>query len=224
MKAPLSIFLIIASLMSCNQEDCPRYFQIPATISPAKSEYHLGDTITIVSKFHRKVLAFNSNQEELRYFDMQGILWEPVTIIQKTDTIGAVATSSIQKNFEFIYDPAYDYKYYNFSEGGDDIDGEYTYANDTFSLVVKLVAKRPGTFLLRQGSGILAGESPQDYPGSCNKYDGFDVWVQMNGGIGNNIELLNESPDTHWNTWYVQQERDNKLFSRSGGYCFKVVQ
>jgi hypothetical protein len=188
---------------------------------PTNREYHIGDTITIKSIFHKEVTAFNSNGDEIGPFDMDGIKWKPATTIFRTDTINQGGISSIGDYFTFLKNDSFNYVMFSASNHVTALDGEYNYKNDTFSLEIRLIARRVGTFFLRQESGVFAGHGEQqDFPGRCGR-DGFDVWVDMNNGTENNIDLLKESPDSLWNTLILRDPETN--FYRWGGYCFKVT-
>lgn len=229
-----SIFLIpilpfIVFFSSCTKfEDCPRYFQIKAKIVPQKDEYHVGDTITVVSKFHRQVTAFNSEQDEIGTFDMKGIKWKPISVIYRIDTIAHQDNplfSVVNTDLLYLFDSIYDYEIFESSTFGNSLLGEYNYSGDSFDLEYKFVCLNVGIFLLEHSSLVEAGAGePQDFPGICKRTgSNFDVWVEMNLGINNNVHLLKESPDPHWNSWFVNQEKDRNLFSELGGFCFRVV-
>jgi len=73
-KTAFYIFLITGFFYSCTkQENCPRYFQIPFSVNPIQSEYHVGHTLAVISKFYKRVTAFNSESKEIGNFDMKGI-------------------------------------------------------------------------------------------------------------------------------------------------------
>ena len=228
MKNALYCTILMAWLLqACTKpECCPRYFQIPFEVIPLQSVYHVGDTITVQSKFHRQVTAFNGEQKELGTFDMANILWQPLSVVNRIDTIahpGMPTFSVIDENFLFLYDSTIDYNIFQSSTSGKSLTGEFNYQKDSFYLSYKLVCNTPGTFLLLNISLDVAGHGlQQDFPGKCGR-DGFDVWSKMNGGMNNNFEFLKESPDEHWNDWLVKQEEHNKTFSKLGYFCFKVA-
>ena len=224
MKNALYCTILMAWLLqACTREECcPSYFQLPSQIVPQKQEYKVGDTIRLVSKFSRYVTAFNGEKTEIGAFDMEGIKWEPGTVILRIDTLGQAGFPSVSQNFTFLQDTVYDCELFTFSDGSNGILEEYNYNNDTFMLEVKLIAKVPGMFFLKQKSGIVAGHgAQQDFPGSCGR-GGFDVWAKMNDGINNNEAFLKESPDEHWNTLIYSQLESQ--FYHVGGFCFKVIQ
>ena len=221
-KIIFGLYLIALLLQSCTKpEKCARYFEIPATIKPAWREYHVGDTILIESTFSKEVLAFNSENTELHTFDMSGIKWEPITLVFRIDTLGQAGYSSMREDFVFYPSPLFDYAPFTFSTNSNVLVGEYAGKSDSFTLVIKLSCKTAGTFFLRQNSRVIAGATyAQDFPGRCGR-NGFDVWVKMNDGVNNNVDLLKESPDPYWNNLIFNQAKSQ--FYQVGGCCFRVL-
>lgn len=207
-------------LSSCvKKEECPTFFQLPLTVYPEQEEYKVNDTLRFVSKFHKEAAeVFNSNQDVLGKFDMGGIRWKPNSYIRKLDTVEAC--SHFLNYFSFIKTEVINYLPSIFSHATV-LSGEYTYANDTFYLEYKLVALEPGLYVHDMHSSLSTYLNVQEYPGMCNKKNGFSVFFKMNDGMDNNIELLHESPDPYWNDWVLQKPKDR--FHRKAGYCFRVV-
>jgi len=215
--------LSILVISSCNdQKKCPIYVQIPAQIIPQKAEYHLGDTIKIISKFHHDILAYDSEEKEIGNFNMTNVEWKPLTVISRIDTLGQAGTSKIHLYFSFVENINYDYKLILISDDFSALEGEYNYKEDSFDLQIKLIPKKIGSYFLRQESTTF-DYGDQDFPGKC-PYENVDARVKMNNYDDlndNNINLLSESPDTHFNTWILTDPKTN--FFNFGGYCFKVV-
>ena len=220
MKVLFFFCLISAALLACTKrENCPKYFQIPVQVVPALLEYHVGDTITIVSKFSRKVPADNPDSEPLGTFDMKGIYWKPSFLISRFDS--TEESSVIDKYFHFITDSSFNF-YLSSSSQSSKLLGEYNFENDSFHLVFRLVAHTPGLYFSSLLSDNFSGQGEQqDFPGKC-KLQGFGVRVQANGGSGdNNVNLFRESPNEHFNTWILLDTKER--FDKFGGYCFRVV-
>jgi len=212
--------IIILMIAGCtNQEDCPRYVQVPAFITPKSIEYHIGDTITITSKFHKDVQTFNSEFKEIDLTDMSDLEWQPTTIISRIDTIGQSQITAVDKYFYFVENAEYNYHLFIESQDFSALDGSYNFHNDSFDLQIQLVPKKIGTYLLLQqcGANVLG---KQRFPGRCPG-ENVDAWVKMNNGDSNNIQLLLQSPDSFWNTTFLYNPKAN--FYEDGGYCFKVV-
>lgn len=220
MKKYFPLFtLVLVSLTCTKQENCPRYFQIPAQIIPETVEYRIGDTITISSNFDKNVIGYNSNQNAISSpFDMSGIQWRPIFTVFKLDTIVNPANpkySVITDFFDIISDtPVTD------GISGSILFTEHNFDGDRFNLVIKIIPKSSGLFacqLSSQNHGGVTGQ--QDFPGKC-RGNGFGVWVEMNNGAENNVDLLSEAIHPHWNDWVWQKSDDR--FHRHGGYCFRV--
>jgi hypothetical protein len=214
------ILVAINMLSCCSTKDCPHYFQLHAEILNPKIEYTIGDTISIASNFSSLVSAITSlPRMSAGEYDMSGINWEPVSRIYKIDSSGLHLESKTINYVEFINNSNFNYSPFVFSSGDSWLDGDYNEEEDFFNLEIKLIAKLPGTYCLFQGSNILT--STQEFPGKCG-HNGFDVEVIMNNGEDNNIDLLKESPNPHWNTRIF--EKPEERFYRAGGYCFKIVE
>ncbi|HMG14165.1 MAG TPA: hypothetical protein VK590_01890, partial [Saprospiraceae bacterium] len=198
-------------------------FKIPSKILPAISTYKIGDTITIISKFHRSVPSYSLENLDTGKKDMSGIKWKPRSAIYRIDSLdfpNNVEYSDFEKNFHFVNDKSYNYKIFKFSDNSSSLIGEYNYSNDTFSLSYKILALKAGTYYLESGSDNYPGVvDQQDYPGKCHGV-GFEVYIDMNKNTNNNINFLKESPDYHWNTWIFKDTTGR--FNKFGGYCFKV--
>jgi hypothetical protein len=213
--------VILALCLGCKTRNCPINFLLPMRIIPAQLEYRIGDTITIISKFDKKLKGYGTQWDEVGTFDMEGITWQPVSFIYRIDSLESQNNpefSILSKYFQVLDNPAYDYKPFQFSDGSKALMGEYNYSRDTFSLEYKIIPNKIGIFFLENGSYAL--HTRQDFPGKCFKED-FWPHIEMNGGQENNIELFKSSPDSHWNTWLIGQSET--AFYKAGGYCFKVI-
>ncbi len=215
----LLTFLLFIFGSSCTKvENCPTYFQLPVKLSPAKETYQIGDTISIQSKFSKNVEALNIESDPLGTFDMEGVLWDMAFGGQILDTIGVVSFN-VQKTFDVIVNPEFDFTEFLFSSGASGYFGEPNYANDTFNLEFKIIPKKEGVFFLSFGSTL--DNSFQNFKGSCSRGGIYGISI-MNEGADNNIHLLAESPEEHYNTWILQKPEER--FHRAGGYAFKVVE
>lgn len=204
------------SITTCRKaENCPSRFQLLASITPYSEVYVVGDTITIQSKFSKNILEVNLNKT----YDMEGVKWYPLTRIANIDTLGIVR-SHTKENFEFISNSLYNYYCFTFSSDNSSVlTGELNYQNDSFDLEVKLITQTPGLYYLGHGSTLFNDD--QDFPGNCRQV-GIEGYTLMNDGMDNNIHLLQESPEPHYNTWILQ--KPDERFHRGGGYCFRVVE
>ncbi|MBN8681970.1 MAG: hypothetical protein J0L99_04935 [Chitinophagales bacterium] len=223
------LFLMIlwanAFAVSCEKKDrCPDVFEIPVQLTPVKKEYRVGDTINIVSKFHKDMKAFNYEGEHVGTIDMEGVAWLPAAHFNRLDTLtdtGEPAPSNFRTLCQFLKDTCCALSISDYSHGGNSLVGEYQFAKDSFFLRYKLILKKPGNYILSHYSFNYRGSSPHDYPGKCFGQPGFDINFRLNAGEDNNIDLLAISPEPFWNN-YINSNKDN-LFHNRGRYCFKVL-
>lgn len=211
----LMVFICYFLVQACIRKDCkiPNHdFEIPATLSPAKDTFNIGDTITISSVFPNQVYDKSTEQ----YYKLENFRFYPEVWITKIHTVPVIENLS---GFEFIVDSVYNYNLFCYSDGSCSYYGEYNYSNQEYSLYYKIVLQSSGLYRLSQGSAIYPLGEWQDFEGKCwNVYS--DVSTKLNDGIDNNVAFLNNSPDPHYNDW-ILQEPDYR-FHRGGGYCFYV--
>lgn len=212
----LSITTILSAFQCCTlpSQFCPREFQLQAELTPEKSEFLIGDTITINSIIDRHVFDLNTEKE----YDMEGIDWSMGLGVIRLDRDSSNRFKT-QKYFDFISNQKNNLRWFTFSDGSTEIHCDYDYEDNTFSLEAKIIAKSPGVFYLIFASGLVG--STQDFPGKCSG-TGFDAVTVMNDGEDNNIHLLEESPNPHFNDWILLKPQ--RRFHDSGGYCFRVVE
>lgn len=214
----LKLILLFISIVSCDgcidPDECPDTFNVPAEIIPYKREYHIGDTITLISKFDRHVHEIRTD----RKYDMGNIDWFPNAFIQYLDTIGYNNTK-ISDYFYLGFNKnctEYPVKFNDHSV----IDCKYEFNNDSFSLTYKFIPKRTGNFFLSQKCAIGPNFNEQDFPGKCRNY-GYYVIVDMNSGKDGNIDILESAKDSLYNHWVLSNPKTR--FYELGGFCFTVV-
>lgn len=221
-KNIIYLFFAISLLIGCEKPECPRYIQIPTSVIPAKIDFHIGDTISIVSKFHREeVLGFDSEEKEIGFIDVSEFNWNPTITILKTDTLDQEGDTI--KYFKLIDNPEYDYDFFIGPVEVSFFGGLYNYNNDSFDLSIKIIACKAGTYFLKQ-EGFKGSGEELNFSDKCPGIDVVDVWVKMNNienYPGNNIVLLAESPYHYYNTAILENPIAN--FYHVGGYCFRVL-
>lgn len=220
LKILLLFFILSTFIFSCrDSQKCPDKFYLPAQLFPVKQKYHVGDTVTILSTFHSEVLGFNTENQELGYFDMSGIEWLPGTGVYRIDIDSGEGNSILTESIGFVENTQYNYSLSSTS-GGTILIGEYNFRNDSFYLEYKLVFLQAGIFLHEFGSsaGISGG---QNFEGKCPGST-FQVFIIINEGLDNNISLLSESPNSHFNNWTLLSPKTR--FYDMGGFAFKVVE
>ena len=191
-------------------------FVIPATLSPAKDTFRVGDTIHISSVFSDEV--FERQTQE--YYKLEDWRFYPTTRLDKIDKVDSNFVQDGLADFEYIIPVQYDYERFVDITGGIALLGEYLYQNRQYSLEFKLIPQQAGLYYFTQfaAQGI---DDDQDFPGRCPRVTS-DTNVELNGGEGNNIEFLQSSPDVYYNERILARPQDN--FHDAGGYCFYVVE
>lgn len=214
----MGIFLMFSVFLnSCIKEKCQiaggyYEFEIPATLTPAKDTFHIGDTITFISSFSDELYERITNN----IYKLESIRFYPETSIHRIDTIGKIDDFS---EFEIIIDSIYDYNFFSYSSGAITLVGDFFYNANMYKLDFKIIPKIPGLFFFRHGLGIGSYGENQDFDGKCSNVK-IDGAVKLNDGFDNNIEMLNDSPDSHYNEWILAKPQER--FYKFGGYCFYV--
>ncbi len=124
--------MLVFFLQSCIKKDCQiaggQYeFEIPATFSPARDTFYVGDTITVTSAFSSEVYE----RETDTWYKLENFRFFPETSIHKIDTIGKIDDFS---EFDVILSSQYNYQFINYSDGGQTLSGEYNYLNNNYDL------------------------------------------------------------------------------------------
>lgn len=216
MKVQILLLYIYIFIASCGNSKCPRYFNVPGHLHPALAEYKVGDTVTVTSTFHREVIGYTNEHEDLGFFDLGNVAFKPVTFIYAIDRDSSEEISVLSESFDFIENEVFDYAETIYSEGSALI-GEYNFHNDTFNLSYRLITQKPGLYYHEFGSWV--GISSQTFDGKC--LGDIQVFVNLNVGLNSNIQLLSESPNWFYNTWIPQDPKVR--FYNTGGYAFRVV-
>jgi hypothetical protein len=215
MKQFILLSLYSMLLNSCIKEECQivHYeFEIPATLTPAKDSFNIGDTITIISNFSNEVYERQTD----KWYRLENFKFYPGTYLYKIDSNNTIA--NIQDNFEVIIDTSYKFYIHKFSDGSEGIFGQYNYSDMKYSLMFKLILKKAGLYYMENGVRPYLSDN-QDFEGKCKNVS-IDGAVNLNDGADNNIHMLKDSPDPHYNDWILQ--KPDVRFYKFGGYCFYV--
>ena len=191
-------------------------FVIPATLSPARDTFRIGDTIHISSVFSDEVYE----RQTEAFYKLENWRFFPTTRMDKIDEVGSSFVQDGLADFQYIIPVQYDYYRFDYGSGSIGLLGEYLYQDGQYSLEFKLIPQQPGLYYFTQFSaqGI---DDDQDFPGRCPRKLS-NTNVELNGGAENNIGFLSASPDPHYNDWMLQ--RPQQRFHDFGGYCFYVVE
>ncbi len=190
-------------------------FVLPHTVSPARTVYKVGDTISVSADFSHYILDIARNETFLlEDFSFQLAF----SLYDLYDTIPANYVRAFS-SCEILMEG-------NTNLFLDNIGplGEYTYQDGRYRLGFKFRPIKPGFYALVQRSltsdGTYSGIQ-KDFPGKCKRRRGPSVaaFVEVNNGDENNYHLLQ---DEHFEgatyTWRVNQQN----FHRQGVFVFYV--
>lgn len=219
MKNYLFIFAVFLILFnSCVKKECRNFvgaynFEIPATLSPARDTYQVGDTIKFISMFADQVYETKTD----RYYKLTDFMFFPnLRIREISDTVWNEAALS---SFEMIVNDSFNFSEFNYSDGAISYIGQYNYESGNYTLAYMLIPRAAGFFHFSHSCSLVKLGEDQDFDGKCKNISS-DVVVKLNDGADNNIEMLNDSPDPHYNDWILQKPEER--FHKFGGYCFYV--
>ncbi|MEO0779751.1 MAG: hypothetical protein AAF146_24545 [Bacteroidota bacterium] len=216
-KILFSLPVLLFFFVACDKKNCPTegegyIFNLPVSLSPTKDTFAIGDTITVISQFSSSVYEQKTEQRYL----LEDFLFYPILEMTRIDILPS--SFRIEDYFDIILFPSSNYHLQTFSDGSQALLGHYGYENNTYTIEYQLITKTPGLFILRQGHD-LSKTPEQDFEGKCKNL-GIDVAAVVNGGGDNNIHMLQDSPDPHFNEWILIDP--DFRFHDVGGYCFYV--
>jgi len=214
MKVLIPLILLIITFSNCNKK-CKitggRYqFEITSTLFPALDTFVLGDTITIISEFNDQVYEAKTN----RRYDLSNLeipskllLWK--ISVNPTNHAAILSFNIINdSSSSFYYDYIQELNQYS-------LHGKYEYYQNQYYITYKIIPEDTGLFLCAHGP-----LSPWiTFPDKCDDMESY-FHVHLNNGHDNNINMLQTSPDEHYNTWILKKPYDR--FHSGGGYAFYV--
>ncbi len=196
---------------------CPREFIVPGEVIPYRENYKLGDTILIRSKFHREVRESFGGVESEKY-DLGGLDFTFEFGIYKIDLDSAERFT--QDYVDVLPNKEYPPSYFQFHSGYVNYSVDYHFEKDSFYAELRCIPKDTGLYVLAFATGKVL--SREDFPGKCWTDQVFSVWSHLNGDRDNNIHLLKESPDPHFNTWILQKPKER--FYDRGAFAYRVTE
>ncbi len=206
--------IIIATACHKKNEPCPTEFQVPGKSIPYSKSYHLGDTLTLQSFYHYMIYEKNTN----KYYNMKKLDIKAGLMINSLDTLDGSHNQDLSRYVYVIPNNNYKYNIQFYSDGSSVLVSNILIDRDTFRNEIKIVFNKKGSYLLTYGPSSLMNKMDFEGKGRCTDFNLFTI---MNAGLDNNIDLLKESPDEHFNTWILQKPEDR--FYRGASFAYRVI-
>lgn len=220
MKNLLLLALTLLTLTACIKKDCEipndQYeFEIPATLSPAKVTYKIGDTISVISRFPHQVYERNTQ----RTYDLADYIFNPTLSIWEVSTEEIIKT--VLNEFEVIVDTSiYNFYKYEFSSTETTIyEGNYSNKNGEYILEYKFIPTRTGLYMFGQSNFTSNSRKHQSFPGKCDSATS-GARVRLNAGQNNNPQFLLNSENEYLRTNIYQRQKND--FNGFGSFMFYV--
>lgn len=224
MKLPAVLIGLSCVFSSCNKvpDECkfegPHLLELPVTIKASSVTYSVGDSIYINSSFTANLY----DRKTIQDYEAKSFRFSPLTYGYDLLDSNLNTSHHLDEYFDLVIDKKYEYGLFKFSDGNTVLKGEYLWENNRYNIEYVLVPKKPGLFMIKHGSALLKTDHDQKFEGQCPS-KGIEFATVVNGDTSNNnIHLLLESPNEHWNTWELQKPQER--FHNQGGYAFRVVE
>ena len=208
----LSLIIVLTSCHKKN-EPCPTEFQVYGEVLPYDSIYKVGDTISLQAKFNKNIYE----QKTGKYYNMEKLNIESEFYLFRIDTINDGTDFGVFKYVDIVQSNEFQDYVQTFSSGGQMYFSNIIFNNDTFFHEMKFIPKKKGIYVITYGPFSL--NNNMDFEGKCSNSD-FFLYTRLNKEKNNNIDLLKQSPDEHFNTWILQKPEER--FYR-GRFAYKVV-
>ena len=204
-------------LSSCDDrcEISNHTFELPCTIEPKSASFEIGDTISVSFNFSNLIYDRSTNAS----YELIEFNFYPNFGMTRIDSIIRSVNSSDFSGFEVILDQNQNISLITLSGEDTYLNGQFVYNNDRYSLDYLLVCKERGTYMIRNTMLLYDFGKAQDFANKCNNVD-LEAAVVVNSSGDNNIDLLNESPESHYNTNILGNPKVK--YHDVGGFAFKV--
>lgn len=204
----------ILNTSSCKKsQDCPREFVVPAITYPYQETYKIGDTLKLVSNYSNRIYE-NTTHET---YNLESVSIPYFVVIYKLDTNYNGLLYQTNKYIEIVSSPIINYEIRVHTDLNSSIFFDSRLVNDSFYTELTMVFKRKGIYSLTFSTMLF--ESSQDFPGKCSNTN-FEITTRFNNTKDNNIHLLSESPNTHFNDWILQKPEDRFY---KGSFAYRVI-
>ena len=217
--SPIALMILLVSCQSPECRDLPAgayTFILPVTVEPARQTYSVGDTIIVKSTFDNMVEEKYTGNTYL----LDSFSFFPVSFVENYTNS---ETSYDFEGLDFIVDSTSRYRNFSrFSDGLEDLNGQYDYDGTVYQLTYQIVPTSPGLYALYQGAATLRGER-QNFPGKCQRAFIGSSGCMIVNGASNGIELLEARRAENERIDWILREPDFR-FHGMGGFAFEVVE
>jgi hypothetical protein len=215
MKQIITLIVII-SFCSCGDDgpNCPGDICIPVEISPYKSYYNIGDTITFLSIFNK--LIYDAKTD--KFYNASKYNFGPIISVFCLDSIKKYGYMS-QVNLFCDFIKQVDSKMYVDSlENRTIIVGDYLLEEDSLGIVFKLKLVKSGFYWISTESYTTGdGHLQNNYQFNCR---GRYINFYLKSPMENNIQFMQKFRNIYPNDYYLS-DSINRFFHHAG-YCFEV--
>lgn len=185
-------------------------FVLPHTLSPVKTVYKVGDTISVSADFSDHVMESRGE-----YFHLKNLsVGLGFSLYDLFDSIQSSAARGFSNCDILLEDDT------NLFLDGFGPRGEYNYSQGRYRLGFKFRPLKPGFYALRQVSlsSLISQGLQIDFPGKCGRTP-VVAYVNLNDGAENNYHLLE---DDHVRLYTQSWINNKKNFYNDGIFLFYV--
>jgi len=212
----LFIVLLVAFSISCEKADeCPKEFTVFGKTLPYSDLYKKGDTIILSTEFSNMIYSKDLKKE----FDFTKVELNFGFRIFRVDSPNTGYYSSATDYCNIIRLDTLPFEVIHFSSGNSMLFGSIIIKKGINSNSISIILTEAGTFMLSYG--VFTNESIEDFQNNC-KGNTYDLSTRLNNNKDNNINLLKESPNEHFNTWMIVEP--NRFYYQKSGFAYRVVE
>ncbi len=209
----LSISLVLFNYSCEKSQDCPKDFIVYGKIEPYAETYKLGDTITLSATFDHMIYDRYTEKN----YDFSSVKIDCLFLIHKLDTTSGYYCK-IYDYVDTVTNSKYNYNIEHYSDGASILYNNAILLNSSFTTTLQIILKTTGLFMISYGPYAI--DCSQDFPEKCGNTN-YYLSTRLNKGKDNNIYLLKESPDEHFNTWMI--EDSERFYYQKSGFAYRVV-
>ena len=211
----LLLLLTIIITLSCNkQENCPSEFIVYGEVNPYDVKYRIGDTIRLSFAFSEMIYS----KDKEKAFDMTGLKLEYGFLIYKIDSNETDIYFSVTDYCNILEQEKLDTQIDVFSNGTSMLSGTMYVSKQLNSFSLSFIPNKRGDYMLTFGA---FANGSNNVINDCETFD-INLCTRLNKGLDNNINLLKESPNEHFNTWMIA--KTERFYETKSGFAYRVIE